>query len=161
MRHPTHTKRLIRVLSITVFSSLLFVGVVNVTSAQAEILDGLVKSVAFCDDGSGNNTAIKEKVLDIASFDITQAGTVMTASIVVTGGPTFTMSGNTISKSPRAGVFQIFGNDGAFGDLAMNGKYKLNKAGTTLLKIAGIFQAQDLGDLCISAGKFKAKNLAP
>lgn len=160
MRSQIKRKKLIRLLSVAVFSSLLFVGIVNVTPAQAEILDGLVKNVAFCDDGNGNNTAFKEKVIDIASFDITQAGTVMTASIVVTGGSTFTMSGNTISRTPKAGFFQIFGNDGGTGDLAMNGKYKLNDVGT-LIKVAGIFQAQDLGDLCISAGKFKAVNLAP
>ena len=160
MKFQIKRKKLIRLLSVAIFFSLLFVGVVNVTPAQAEMLDGPVKSVAFCDDGFGNNTGVKEKVIDIASFDITQAGTLMTASIV-TGGATFTMSGNTISKSPTAGVFQIFGNDGGTSDLAMNGKYKLNKAGTTLLKIAGIFQAQDLGDLCISAGKFKAVNLVP
>lgn len=160
MVYQASKKKLVRLLSVAVFSSLLFVGTIGVNSAQAEMLDGSLKNLEYCDDGSGNDLAEKFKLIDIASFDITQAGTVMTASIVVTGGSTFTMSGNTISKSPRAGVFQIFGNDGGTGDLAMNGKYKLNDVGT-LLKVAGIFQAQDLGDLCISAGKFKAVNLAP
>lgn len=158
MTHPTNTKRLIRLLSITLFSSLLFVGV---PPAQGEILDGIVKSLSYCDDGLRDGiSAPKKKVIEIAQFDVDGSGfPLLTATVIVVDGPTFTLSGNALARNAKSGVFQLFGDDGAMTEVAMNGKYKLNGEGT-LVVVAGAFQAQDLDELCITFGKLKAKNNA-
>jgi hypothetical protein len=160
MTHPTSIKKLIRLLSVTIFASLLLVGAAGVTSAQAEVLDGLVKGVSFCDDGLGEGISDpKKKVIDIAGFNVDASGIPTLLVTVTLDGQVINMSGNALAKNVKSGVFQLFGDDGALTDLAMNGKYKLNNDGT-LVAIAGAFQAQDLGDLCITIGKFKAKNNA-
>ena len=158
MGYQASKKRLIHLLSVAIFSSLLFVGVIGVNSAHAEILDGSLKNLEFCDDGLGNDTGVIEKLLNVGVFNVTQTGTLMEASITIDGVQTFTMTGNILESSAKGGVFQIFGTDGPMRDLAMNGKYKLK--GGALAQIAGQFQAQDLDTLCISLGKFKAVNLA-
>ena len=142
---------------ITIFSTLLFVGLADVTNSQAENLDGIVKGVSFCDDGQG--VAVKEKRINLAMFDIDQSGVPAITALVTVDGTVFSLSGNALAKNTIFGVFQLFGDDGATSELAMNGKYKLDGNGT-LVKVSGIFQTQDLGALCITLGKFKAVNNA-
>ncbi|MDH3256013.1 MAG: hypothetical protein OEM27_00175 [Nitrospinota bacterium] len=149
-------KRLIPLLSIAVFSSLLFVGVESAISAEApleELDKGILKGVEYCDNGE---KALKGKVKDIAQFQFTRSGTIMTAMVSTIGGESFDLTGNILANNSKKGVFQLFGMSPTGTEMAMNGKYVLNKDGSLKL-VGGAFQAQDLTALCLSAGSFKAK----
>jgi hypothetical protein len=164
MLNQTSGKRLIQLLAITFVSSLLLTGV-----ASAEILGkGTIKGVEYCHDPLKPEKALKTKIKDLASYEITRAGTVLTADIdlfdkttKLPTGDTFTLNGNILAnKKPKAGVFQLFGV-GIDPDIqmAMNGKYKQDGVGNLKL-VSGAFQSQDLtvaAEPCLSAGKFKAK----
>jgi hypothetical protein len=157
-------KKLIQLLAITFLSSLLLASV-----ASAETLGkGIIKGVAYCHDPLKPEKALKSKVKEIASYEITRVGTDLTADITIldeNGLPTletFTLAGNILAnKNPKAGVFQVFGvgTDPDI-EMAMNGKYKQDGVGTLKL-VSGAFQSQDLTDPaepCLSAGGFKAKS---
>jgi hypothetical protein len=166
MLNQTNRKRLIQFLAITFLSSLLLASV-----ASAETLGkGKIKGVEYCHDPLKPEKAIKTKVKDIASFDLTQIAptdTDLDVDIVIlddVGAPTtetFTLSGNILAnKNPKAGVFQVFGvgNDPDI-EMAMNGKYK--RKNNLIILVSGTFQSQDLTDTdepCLSAGGFKAKS---
>jgi hypothetical protein len=156
-----HLKRLFQLSLITIFASLLFLGVAGTPTAQAEILEGLFKGKEYCNDGEGK--AVKRKIKDPFVIDIDRSGTDILATITFPDGSQIDLDGVILSKNAKSGVFELTGTSG-FTEFALNGKYKLT--GTGDLKIVrGVFQGQDLLDLppwpCLWSGKFKAKANPP
>jgi hypothetical protein len=153
----SNTKRLFLLTLNTVFASLLFVGVAGMTPAQAEILNnGLFKGIEYCDDGQDLGIAEKRKFKDPFEVDINRSGTDISATVTASDASVFVLNGNILAKNAKSGVFQLFGQNSFTAELAMNGKYKLNKD-ESLKIISGAFQGQDGFSRCIFAGKFKAK----
>ncbi|MDH3256016.1 MAG: hypothetical protein OEM27_00190 [Nitrospinota bacterium] len=167
MRHQTNNKRLIHLLSIMVFFSLLFVGVAGVTNAQAQMapdfLAGTVKGTEVCDNGTG--VGVNDRVKIPISIIITTGSFPFFIATVTT--PTYSTSGNGYAfsrKNTKRGVF-VFDTGGGIvipdpRYLTISGKYKRNSAGE-VVKLSGSFTLQDRsggpGAVCIVTGRFKAK----
>jgi len=158
MRQQTnHKNRFLRIL-FTLFTGLLFVGVISVTSTQAENLIGTAKGVKYCDDISGKIT--KDKVKLPISINLNRLGTSSNGSIFIDG---FSIPGigTALTKNAKSGFF-VFDTGGIAVSpiyITMSGKYKANKSTGEIVLISGNFVMQDKFNLltCITFGKFKVK----
>jgi hypothetical protein len=169
MRHQFSNKNLFQITLFTLFSSLLFVGIIGVTSAQAEVLTGTAKGKVYCDESFGAAASlVKDKFKESISIDITfnpgDPDFIGTFNII-TVGVTLPGEGIGLGKNSRKGSFSFVGTDG-FTSTSVTGNYVLDKPGTTLIKVSGKMVVHDFmipgfGSPCFAIGSFKAKNLNP
>ena len=68
MRHQFSNTRFFQMALFTLFSSLLSVGIIGVTSAQAEVLTGTTKGKVYCDEGGAS--IIKDKFKEGIQIDV-------------------------------------------------------------------------------------------
>lgn len=170
MKHQTNKNKFFQLLSITVFSSLLFVGVTGVTNAQAEVLEGILSTKDLCDNGLGDGEKGTSKSPIVLTLTKPVTPGDPTFSFVVEifddlGNVDVTLAGNSIvfGGKGKSGIFSFAGDDG--GDLAViiQGKVTLNKAETDIIKASGKLLFQDItpGAACLGIGKFKATTQVP
>jgi hypothetical protein len=161
MRHQFSNKNLFQIVLFTLFSSLLFVGIIGVTSAQAEVLTGTTKGKVYCDEGGASIIKDKFKEGIQIDVDITPGvpdftGTVTIASI----GATLLGDGIGLGKNARKGLFSFVGTDGNT-STSMTGNSVLDKSGATLIKVSGKIVVHDFTVSgfapCFAVGSFKAK----
>jgi hypothetical protein len=163
MKQQTGKKRFAQLVSITVFLSMLFVGVIGVTGAQA--FKGPLKGVEYCADLSGNT--VKAKLIYNAIFFLTlnHIANTLNGSIFLTDKNGFAIAtlvvlGMILDKNSKKGNFQVFGADDMDPDAmwSFNGSYKLVKNDPFTIKSAGgSFQYLNTTSNCFAAGKFKGK----
>ena len=159
MNHPTNNKNFLQRTLYTLFSSLLFVGVVAVTSAQSETLFGVAKGARSCDAGSaalGKLKSVENITLDIT---ITPGGLPVFGSITSPSLGTISAGGFALSKSEKAGSFVFHADNLIDIVMTLTGKFKFDNSGN-LIKVSGNFIAFDVTTACFTTGKFKAKNLS-
>lgn len=162
MSHQTNNKNVFQLTLFTLFSSLLLVGTMSVSSAQAEDLVGKAKGTTVCEDA--NFIAVKSKFKeDITILGIDTLGLPGSMSATVDTGTGFSggpldVDGIAHLKNLKKGFFSMNGETPLTGDsqLAMEGVYKSDNAGE-ILKVSGRFQLIDNVLGCITSGKFKAK----
>jgi subtilisin family serine protease len=121
-------------------------------------LPGIMTGALICDAGLGAST--KEKFIDevTVTVDFSTFPLVSTQIQMTVFADPLTLTGLALLKNPRSGVIQLFGNDVGLRELALSGKFKLDKKTQVLISLKGKFQFQDGGDPeCTMAGKFKAK----
>jgi hypothetical protein len=161
MKHQTNNKSLFQMALFTLFSSLLFVGIVSVTCAQAEILTGQAKVQDNCDDGSGGIEKDKFKLpveitvnTDNLPFIL---GSVVTEDADVSG------AGLALAKNAKSGIIIFNGDDGAGVQISLIGNYKTNKNTGEVVLISGSFTIQEetVTFTCIITAKFKVKLVKP
>jgi hypothetical protein len=166
MRHQINNKKIFQMALFTLFSSLLFVGLIGVTSAQAVDLDGTIKGKIFCDIGGGNGTLGKDgfKKEPVSMTTNAQTGVSTFSGTVTTPVGTFTGNGIGLGKNTKKGSFSFAGTDGS-ASITMLGKFLFKNA--TLVKASGSFIIHNVtnpvtfDDPCYLVGKFKTKNLTP
>jgi hypothetical protein len=163
MKQYSSKKRFAQLVSITVFLSMLFVGVIGVTGAQA--FKGPLKGVEYCADLSGNT--VKAKLIYTALFILTldHIANTLSGSIFLTDKNGFAIAtllvvGILLNKNAKKGNFQVFGEDDSDPNAmwSMNGAYKLDKSQSFIKSAGGSFQYMNTTSECFAAGKFKGKN---
>jgi hypothetical protein len=156
MRHQINKKKIFQMALFTLFSSLLFVGMLGISSAQAEVLEGKAKGKLFCDDGSAGID--KEKLKEIISIDVdvTQGQTDISGTITSARLGTLTGTGIGLGKNKNTGSFSF---DAAGNGFVLNfiGKYVFNKKTGLLKVVSGKFTLMDFNFPCFGSGSFKAK----
>jgi hypothetical protein len=167
MKQSINNKKLFQMALFTLFSSLLFVGMIGVTSAQAETLDGTVKGKIYCDIGGGNGTLGKAgfKKEPVSITTDAQTGKSDFSGTVTTPVGTFTGDGIGLGKNIKKGSFSFVGTDGA-ASITLLGNFVFKNG--VLLKASGSFIIHNVSnpdppffDPCYLVGKFKTKNLTP
>jgi hypothetical protein len=150
----------------TLFSSLLFVGIIGVTSAQAVDLDGTIKGKIFCDvvgNGTIGTDGFKKEPITFTSTNVAQGNPNFTGTVTTPVGD-FTGNGIGLGKNTKKGSFSFAGTDGS-ASITLLGKFLFKNA--TLVKASGSFIIHNVtnpvtfDDPCYLVGKFKTKNLTP
>jgi hypothetical protein len=159
MKQPINNKNIFQLALFTLFSSLLFVGVIGVTSAQAEVLTGTAKGKVYCDEGGASIIKDKFKEGILIDVDITPGipdftGTLSTSLFDLAG------DGIGLGKNSKKGSFSFVGTDGTT-STSLTGNYVLDKSGTTLKKVSGKMVVHNFSVSgfapCFAVGSFKAK----
>ena len=158
MFYQAKNRNLFQRVLLTVFSTLLFVGVAGLTRAQAENLTGTAKGIEYCNDGTG--LAEKGKIKVPITLIVIQSPLPSMDITVNYRGETTSGQGIALAKNAKSGLFVIDTDDAAVPPIryiTLSGKYKKNRTGEIVF-LGGNFIIQDRsGSNCITSGKFKVK----
>jgi hypothetical protein len=160
--HLNQTKRLFQLSLITLFISILVLGVAATDSAGKSIpLDGKISGKIYCDDGSANAEIMKIKN-DVQIFyeanDPSPPDTKVSTTVISPDIGILIFTGLALFKNKTTGTFLLHGSDsfGADIEYTMAGNFKNDKNGF-IKQIGGKVHWLSNHSSCFSSLKFKAK----